>query len=84
MASDFGGCLAPLEVGTGLEPDDACDLAARLVVDADTAEGGSMTDDARVTTHIVRTDDGENYTEYRVGGVSYPSSEAVKAALEAR
>lgn len=43
-----------------------------------------MTDDVRMTANIVRTDDGENYTEYRVGGVSYPSAEAVEAALEAR
>lgn len=30
---------APVEVGTGLDPDDARDLAARLVVAADAAEG---------------------------------------------
>lgn len=29
----------PIEVGTGLDPDDARDLAARLVVAADAAEG---------------------------------------------
>jgi len=29
----------PVEVGTGLDPDDARDLAARLVVAADAAEG---------------------------------------------
>lgn len=29
----------PIEVGTGLKPDDARDLAARLVVAADAAEG---------------------------------------------
>lgn len=46
--------------------------------------GSSMTDDARVTARIVRTADGEKYTEYRVGGISYPSAEAVEAALEAR
>jgi hypothetical protein len=28
-----------IKVGTGLDPDDACDLAARLVVAADAAEG---------------------------------------------
>jgi hypothetical protein len=28
--------------------------------------------DARVTARLVRTEGGENYTEYRVGGVSYP------------
>ena len=38
----------------------------------------------RVTARIVRTADGENYTEYRVAGVSYPSAESVKAALGAR
>lgn len=43
-----------------------------------------MTDDVRVTACIVRTDDGGNYTEYHVGGVSYPSAEAVEAALDAR
>ncbi len=37
-----------------------------------------------VTARIVRTADGENYTEYRVAGISYPSAEAVEAALEAR
>jgi hypothetical protein len=43
-----------------------------------------QTSDARVTARIVRTEDGENYTEYRVDGVSYPSAEAVEATLEAR
>ncbi|CQH64027.1 uncharacterized protein HHUB_4257 (plasmid) [Halobacterium hubeiense] len=38
----------------------------------------------RITARIVRTENGENYTEYRVGGVSYPSAEAVEAALETR
>jgi len=38
----------------------------------------------RVTARVVRTPDGENYTEYRVGGVSYLSTEALEAALEAR
>ena len=41
-------------------------------------------DSPRVTARIVRTEDGENYTEYRIGGVSYSSAEAVEAALEAR
>ncbi|WP_277986579.1 hypothetical protein [Natrinema altunense] len=41
-------------------------------------------DDIHMTAQIVRTDDGENYTEYRVGGISYPSAEAVEAVLEAR
>lgn len=41
-------------------------------------------DSSRVTTRIVPTADGENYTEYQVGGVSYHSAEAVEAALEAR
>ena len=40
--------------------------------------------DARVTARIVRTEDGETFHEYEVGGVSYPSAEAVEAALEAR
>jgi hypothetical protein len=43
-----------------------------------------QTSDARVTARIVRTDDGENYTEYRVGGVGYGSLEALEAALTAR
>lgn len=41
-------------------------------------------DDARVTARIVRTDGGENYTEYRVGGVGYGSLKALEAALSAR
>lgn len=43
-----------------------------------------QTTDARMTARIVRTDGGETYREYRVGGVSYPSAEAVQAALETR
>ena len=43
-----------------------------------------QTSDARVTARIVPTEGGENYAEYRVGGVSYPSAEAVEATLEAR
>jgi len=43
-----------------------------------------QTSDLCITARIVRTADGENYTEYRLGGVSYPSVEAVEAALEAR
>ena len=43
-----------------------------------------QTSDARVTARIVRTDDGENYTEYRVGGVGYGSLEALETALTAR
>ena len=35
-------------------------------------------DDARVTARIIQTDDGENYTEYRVGGVGYGSLEALE------
>lgn len=42
------------------------------------------TSDARVTARIVRTEDGQTFTEYEVGGVSYPSAEAVEAALETR
>ena len=37
-----------------------------------------------MTARIVCTDDGVNYTEYRVVGVSYPSAEAVEATLVAR
>jgi hypothetical protein len=40
--------------------------------------------DASVTSCIVRTKDGENYTEYRVGGVFSPSSEALESALDPR
>ncbi len=43
-----------------------------------------QTSDARVTARIVRTEDGETFHEYEVAGVSYPSAEAVEAALEAR
>lgn len=42
-----------------------------------------QTSEARVTARIVRTEDGQNYTEYRVGGISYPSAEAVEAAIKA-
>jgi hypothetical protein len=35
--------------------------------------------DARVTARIVRTEDGETFYEYEVGGVSYPSAEALEA-----
>ncbi|WP_256566939.1 hypothetical protein [Natrinema gelatinilyticum] len=37
----------------------------------------------RVTACIVHTEYGGNYTEYPIGGVSYPSAKAVEAALEA-
>jgi hypothetical protein len=43
-----------------------------------------MHDDVRVTARIVRTGDGETFHEYEVGDVSYPSAEALEAALEAR
>jgi hypothetical protein len=36
---DLRWSSGPIEVGTGLDPDDARDLAARLVVAADAAEG---------------------------------------------
>jgi hypothetical protein len=42
-----------------------------------------QTSDARVTARIVRTEAGENYTEYRVGGVGYGSLDALEAALDA-
>lgn len=41
------------------------------------------TSNARVTARIVRTEDDETFREYRVGGISYPSAEAVEAAFEA-
>lgn len=37
------------------------------------------TSDTHMTAHIVRTEDGENYTECRLGDVSYPSAEAIEA-----
>jgi len=43
-----------------------------------------QTSDARVTARIVRTEDGETFHEYEVGGVSYPSAEALETALETR
>jgi len=43
-----------------------------------------QTSDAHVTARIIRTENGETFHEYEVGGVSYPSAEAVEAALEAR
>lgn len=42
------------------------------------------TSDARVTARIIRTDDGENYTEYRIGGVGYGSLDALETALTKR
>lgn len=41
-----------------------------------------MPDDVRVTARIVRTDDGENYTEYRVGGVRTPRLRRSKRRLK--
>lgn len=41
-------------------------------------------DDARVMACIVRMENGQNYTEYHVGSVTYPSAEAVEAALNTR
>lgn len=38
-----------------------------------------QTSDASVTARIVRTDDGDTFHEYEVGGVSYPSAEALEA-----
>ncbi len=40
--------------------------------------------DASMTACIVRTKDGETYTEFRVGGVFSPSSEAIEATREPR
>lgn len=42
------------------------------------------TSDTRVTARIVRTDDGENYTEYRIDGVGYGSLDALEIALNTR
>lgn len=41
-------------------------------------------DDTRVTARIVRTDDGQTFTEYEVGGVAYGSLAALETALEGR
>lgn len=41
-------------------------------------------DDARVTARIIRTDDGETFHEYEVGGVAYGSLAALETALEGR
>jgi hypothetical protein len=38
-------------------------------------------DDARVTARIVRTEDGETFHEYEVGGVAYGSLDALESAL---
>lgn len=42
------------------------------------------TSDARVTARIVRTDDGQTFTEYEVGGVTVSSADALEAMLNAR
>jgi hypothetical protein len=42
------------------------------------------TDDAHVTARIVRTDDGQTFTEYEVGGVAVSSTDALEAMLNAR
>ncbi|AFO56538.1 hypothetical protein [Natrinema sp. J7-2] len=41
-----------------------------------------MTSNGRVTARIVRTDDGEIYKEYRVGGVAYGSLAELESALK--
>jgi hypothetical protein len=41
-------------------------------------------DDTRVTARIVRTEDGQTFTEYEVGGVTVSSTDALKAMLNAR
>jgi len=41
-----------------------------------------LTSDTRVTARIVRTEDGETYHEYEVGGVAYGSLDALRAALD--
>jgi hypothetical protein len=43
-----------------------------------------QTSDARVTARIVRTDDGQTFTEYEVGGVAVDSTDALEAMLNAR
>jgi len=39
--------------------------------------------DIRVTARIVRTEAGETFREYEVGGVAYGSLDALEAALDA-
>jgi hypothetical protein len=43
-----------------------------------------QTSDARVTARIVRTEDGQTFTEYEVGGVAVSSTDALEAMLNAR
>jgi|APHM01.1.fsa_nt_gi hypothetical protein len=43
-----------------------------------------QTSDARVTTRIVHTDDGQTFTEYEVGNVAVSSTDALEAMLTAR
>lgn len=43
-----------------------------------------QTSDARVTARIVRTDDGQTFTEYEVGGVAVSAIDALEAMLNAR
>jgi hypothetical protein len=42
------------------------------------------TTNSRVRARIVRTDDGETYTEYLLAGVAYGSLSAVQSRLEGR
>jgi len=39
-------------------------------------------EDTRVTARMVRTEDGETFHEYEVGGVAYGSLEALESALK--
>lgn len=43
-----------------------------------------MRSDARVTARIVRLEDGTRVREYSVGRMTYPSIDALQAALSAR
>ncbi|MEF8780792.1 MAG: hypothetical protein V5A46_08965 [Haloferacaceae archaeon] len=45
---------------------------------------GKKMNSARVTARIVRTEDGETFHEYEVGGVAYGSLDAQRAALNGR
>ncbi|ERG98707.1 MAG: hypothetical protein J07HQX50_02754 [Haloquadratum sp. J07HQX50] len=43
-----------------------------------------QTSDALVTARIVRTDDGQTFTEYEVGGVAVSSTDALEAMFNPR
>lgn len=42
------------------------------------------TTESRVTARVIRTESGDTYTEYELGGVAYHSLEAVQTRLGGR